>query len=141
MENRKVDAGVKADSTNPRFVLVVIQYAAQLDVKKLTNAIRSLRKDVTQRLDLNDFNFRIATEEDNRRISGYEHNSVTPFGLLEDVPIVVASPLRDLQFFWMGGGHVHLKLGMAFSDFCKATNPVVADISQPRTSFEDCEDD
>ena len=141
LENKKAPSycsGAEADEdpTNPKFVLVVLQYAATLDEKKLTNAIRALRKDVKSRLDDSKFDFRIASEEDNRVITGYEHNSVTPFGLLRPVPIVLSSALEPLKFFWMGGGHEHLKLGMAYSDFCRSLSPIVADISTPRTALE-----
>jgi len=135
LENKKVPSESN-DITNPRFVLVVIQYAAVLDVNKLKTAIRALRKDVKARLDESSFDFRIASEEDNREITGYEHNSVTPFGLLKPVPIFASAALETLKFFWMGGGHEHLKLGMAFSDFCRALSPIVADISRPRTAME-----
>jgi prolyl-tRNA editing enzyme YbaK/EbsC (Cys-tRNA(Pro) deacylase) len=137
MENRRAPAGDdNPDPTNPKFILVVLQYASTLDVKKLTNAVRALRSDVKNRLDETQFDFRIASEEDNRIITGYEHNSVTPFGLLKKVPIFAAAAIEPLKVFWMGGGHEHLKLAMAFSEFCGALHPVVADISQPRTNFE-----
>jgi len=138
LENKKVPPSDTTDPTNPKFVLVVIQYAATLDVKKLGTAIRALRTDVKSRLDESAFDFRIASADDNRDITGYEHNSVTPFGLLKpaDVPIVLSSALKPLKFFWMGGGHEHLKLGMAYSDFCKALAPIEADISQPRSALE-----
>lgn len=135
MENRKAPRD-DADSTNPRFILVVIQYAATLDVKKLTNTVRALRKDVKSRLDDSQFDFRIAAEDENRTITGFEHNSVTPFGILKPVPIFVSAALESLRFFWMGGGHVHLKLGMSSSEFCGALHPIIADISRPRTKLE-----
>jgi prolyl-tRNA editing enzyme YbaK/EbsC (Cys-tRNA(Pro) deacylase) len=116
MENRKQSGS---------FVLVVLQYAATLDVKALAVALK-----------VTNYDFRIADAADNDRITGYQHNSVTPFGLLNttmSVPIVLAAPIVPLRFFWMGGGHVNLKLGMAVSDFCKALNPIVADISQPKS--------
>jgi prolyl-tRNA editing enzyme YbaK/EbsC (Cys-tRNA(Pro) deacylase) len=115
---------------------VIVQYAAALDVKKLTNTVRSLRKDVKSRLDDTQFDWRIASEDDNRAITGFEHNSVTPFGLLQRVPIILSAKLEPLKFFWMGGGHVHLKLGVSFTEFCRALDPIIADISRPRTEFE-----
>ena len=39
MENKKVPADAKEDPTNPRFMLIVIQYEATLDVKKLATSI------------------------------------------------------------------------------------------------------
>lgn len=134
MENRK--AASSDDPTNPRFLLIIIQYAALLDVKKLTNSIRGLRSDVQNRLDESQFDFRIASEEDNRSMTGFEHNSVTPFGLLKSVPIIVSSDLLPLKFFWMGGGHVHLKLRVSLEEFCKSFNPILADVSRPRTIAE-----
>lgn len=149
LENRKVPEDAPDDPTNPRFLLVVLQYASILDVKKLTNTIRALRKDVKQRLDDSQFDFRIASESNNEKITGYSHNSVTPFGMkcqqegadtAPNVPIVLSQALIPLQFFWMGGGHVHLKLGMSVSDFCHALHPIIADISRPRTAAEELAD-
>lgn len=127
MENKQSDG---KDPTNPQFVLVVIQYMASLDTRKLASAIRSLRPNVKERLDYSQFDWRIADPADNDRLTGYSFNSVTPFGLKEQVPIVLTAAVLPLYFFWMGGGHVHLKLGMAVSDFVKGTNPIIADINQ-----------
>jgi prolyl-tRNA editing enzyme YbaK/EbsC (Cys-tRNA(Pro) deacylase) len=123
------------DPTYPKFVLVVIQYGATLDVKKLTATIRA-RRPVPTRYDVGRFDFRIASAEDNDRVTGYAHNSVTPFGLVTHgtVPVVLAQAIAELpqRFFWMGGGHVHLKLGVSVTDFQRALQPIVADISQER---------
>ncbi len=154
LENRKATTTCPYDPTNPRFVLVVIQYASILDAKKLITTIRQLRTDVTQRLDVSQFDFRIATESNNETITGYAHNSVTPFGMKcqqrqqkitsdDDshatnipVPIILSASLRPLHWLWLGGGHVHLKLGLSVSDFLHAFrhNLIVADISRPRIS-------
>lgn len=141
MENKKAGSsagGRPVDPTYPKFVLVVIQYAATLDVRQLVNAIRALRP-VKERYDENQFDFRIASEADNDRLTGYRHNSVTPFGLLasrEEITIVLSQAVIPLKFFWMGGGHVLLKLGMAVTEFCEALQPIVAPISQPRSEIE-----
>jgi prolyl-tRNA editing enzyme YbaK/EbsC (Cys-tRNA(Pro) deacylase) len=139
LENRKV---VQESPDNPRFVLVILQYAAALDTQKLCNVIRRLLP-VSKRLDVSKYDFRIAAVEDNDRITGYQHNSVTPFGLREPVRIVMTENVVQLGFFWMGGGHVHLKLGMATSEFCKALDTILGDISNPRlgqVSVADMED-
>jgi prolyl-tRNA editing enzyme YbaK/EbsC (Cys-tRNA(Pro) deacylase) len=136
MENRNSDDN-GSDPTNPKFVLVVIQYEASLDVRKLASAIRSLRPNVKDRLDYNQFDYRVASAEDNDRLTGFSFNSVTPFGLLEEIPIVLTAAVIPLNFLWMGGGHVHLKLGMSVSDFLRAINPIVADISQPRSGGDE----
>jgi prolyl-tRNA editing enzyme YbaK/EbsC (Cys-tRNA(Pro) deacylase) len=138
MDNKKVPADQPHDPTNPKFVLVVLQYAATMDNQKLINAVRALRP-VQDRLDGSQFDFRIASEQDNSTLTGYEFNSVTPFGLLQQdvVPIILSAAVFDLRFFWMGGGHVHLKLGMAVTDFCQALHPIVASVSHPRASGDD----
>ena len=134
MENRNSDG---SDPTNPKFVLVVIQYEASLDARKLASAIRSLRPCVKDRLDYNQFDYRVASADVNDRLTGFSFNSVTPFGLLKDIPIVLTAAVIPFNFLWMGGGHVHLKLGMSVSDFLRATNPIVADISQPRSGVDE----
>jgi prolyl-tRNA editing enzyme YbaK/EbsC (Cys-tRNA(Pro) deacylase) len=137
LENKKVTDKPELEDpvTNPRFMLVVIQYEATLDVKKLTTSIRKLRP-VAERLDESQFDLRVTSSEDNDRITGYAHNSVTPFGLKEQVPIILSSAIVPYGYFWMGGGHVHLKLGMAVSDFLKVPNVQVMDLSLPRRSEE-----
>eukprot|EP00591_Stephanopyxis_turris_P003549 CAMPEP_0195519482 /NCGR_PEP_ID=MMETSP0794_2-20130614/14862_1 /TAXON_ID=515487 /ORGANISM="Stephanopyxis turris, Strain CCMP 815" /LENGTH=245 /DNA_ID=CAMNT_0040648641 /DNA_START=123 /DNA_END=860 /DNA_ORIENTATION=+ len=141
MENRAYDskhARGKNDRTYSRFYLVVVQYTAEFNSRKLEVAIRSLRSMKEGRLTPNCFKFLVAKEEDNLRLTGYAHNSVSPFGILDTtIPIVLPSAVVDeLQssspIFWMGGGHVHLKLGMAINDFIRATNAIVADVTDPR---------
>lgn len=127
MDNKKSNG---SDPTNPKFVLVIIQYVKSLDNRKLASAIRSLRPNVVDRLDYSQFDWRLADEADNDRITGYSYNSVSPFGLKEQVPIVFTKDVVPLHFLWMGGGHKDLKLGMAVSDFIRATNCIVADISE-----------
>lgn len=139
MENKKW----KQDepNLNPRFVLVIVQYAATLNNKKLGNAIRTMRKNVLERIEESRFSFQIAASEDNDRLTGYKHNSVTPFGLLSsELVVVMSKELVDLKWFWMGGGHVDLKLKVATSEFIEKVKPVVADISDPRDGSADIED-
>jgi len=55
-------------------------------------------------------------------------------GMNEDVPIILSSAVADLGYFYMGGGHVHLKLGLSVSDFVdKVKNVKVMEVSVPRT--------
>jgi prolyl-tRNA editing enzyme YbaK/EbsC (Cys-tRNA(Pro) deacylase) len=144
LENKKVVAAPAnndrmMDRTNPKYILVVLQYAATLDVKKLITAIRAMRKNVHDRLDEHaDFDVRVASSEDNARLTGYEHNSVTPFGMLQpdQILVVLSKHVLPLRRFWMGGGHVNLKLSVTVSDFVHKSglNPLIADISNPRTT-------
>lgn len=134
MENKKVLSNDSDPKTNPQFVLVVIQYASTFSNKKLGTAIRSLRP-LHNRIDMSRFDFRIASSDDNDRLTGYKHNSVTPFGLLTDIPIVLTKEIVSRKYFWMGGGHVDLKLRVATSEFIEKIQPTIADISDPRDNF------
>ena len=134
LENKKVTDKPEMEDfkTNPRFMLVVLQYEAELDVKKLATSIRKLRP-VAERLDESQFDLRVADSADNDNITGYTFNSVTPFGLKEKVPIILSSAIVPLSYFWMGGGHVHLKLGMSVSGFTKLPHVQIMECSVPRT--------
>jgi len=66
----------------------------------------------------NNYKFMVASEEDNDRLSGYSHNSVSPFGMLsKHVPIIFpVEAAEEVDFVWMGGGHVDLKVGVSVGD-------------------------
>jgi len=134
MENKSFDASLN-DSNYSQFYLVILQYETSINNKKLKSEIRALRP-VKKRLDPSKFDFRLANEADNARLTGYSHNAVTPFGLLEDVPIVFSKGITDnsnmTPFVWMGGGHIHCKIGIAVKDFIKAKSPFVMDVTDPR---------
>ena len=142
LENKKVTDKPELEDakTNPRFMLVVLQYETTLDVKKLATSIRKLRP-VAERLEESQFDIRVASPEDNDRIIGYAHNSVTPFGLKEPVMIILSSSIVPQQYFWMGGGHVHLKLGISVLDFLKIPNVQVMDVSNPRKASSAIEEE
>lgn len=137
LENKKCPIG-KGSPTFPRFVMVVVQYEATLNVRKLSNAVRAL-KPVADRVDYSSFDFRVASSEDNDRLTGFKHNAVAPFGLVgkdnekDGMLMVLAEAIVPLRFFWMGGGHVRLKLGMSVPEFVAASGAIVADISEPRS--------
>jgi len=134
LENKRVTDETHNFWLHPRFVMVVLQYDSELSTVLLTKSIRRLRP-VEERLDPSSSNFdwRVADPEDNDRITGYKFNSVTPLGLNEEVPIILSSAVADLGYFWMGGGHVHLKLGLSVSDFVdKVKNVKVMEASTPR---------
>lgn len=133
LENKKVTDETYDFWLHPRFVMVVLQYDAELSTELLTKSIRKL-KPPADRLDPSQFDWRVADPEDNDRITGYQFNSVTPLGLNEEVPIILSSAIADLGYFWMGGGHVHLKLGLSVSDFVeKVKNVKILEASVPRT--------
>ena len=105
LENKKVTDATYNFDLHPRFVLVVLQYDAELSTDLLTKSIRRLQPNVAERLDASsNFDWRVADPADNDRITGYQFNSVTPFGLKEEVPIYLSQAVADIGYFWMGGG-------------------------------------
>lgn len=64
--------------------------------------------------------FRLAPEDVSARLTGYEHNAVSPVALADpNVPLVLSHHIAALQpdFFWLGGGEVDLKLGFSCRQF------------------------
>jgi prolyl-tRNA editing enzyme YbaK/EbsC (Cys-tRNA(Pro) deacylase) len=123
------------NETYSRFYLVVLQYETSINSKKLQSEIRALRP-LKNRLDPSNFEFRVASEEDNARVTGFSHNAVTPFGMMEHVPVILSKAIVECYdmtaFIWMGGGHIHCKLGMAVSEFVRVIKPLVLDVTDPR---------
>ena len=78
LENKQWRGTDEFDPANARFYLVVVQYAATFDAGRLRSALVERTK-----LPAKAFNFRVADEADNDRLSGFKHNAVTPFGFAE----------------------------------------------------------
>ena len=117
-----------------RFFLVIVQYTARLDTEALAKGLRALAGGAAPG---KAFNLRLAGEEDSARLTGYEHNAVTPVGVsgVQDgsLPLILASAVTALEppLFWMGGGEVDLKLGLDTAQFVRAYAPVVMDVTVP----------
>ena len=140
LENKAFDSNLVMndgpnDVTYAPFYMIVLQYDAAITTKKLQLEIMGLRP-LGKRIDSKKFDFRQASEEDNARLSGFTHNAVTPFGMLENVPVILAKAISDnenmTQFIWMGGGHVQLKVGMSVKEFVDAKQALVLDVTDPR---------
>lgn len=133
---------VTGDPTNSEFYMVIVQYQAKLDTELLVDLIYSLRPP-ERRLPRKRFHFRLANEADNDRLSGFTHNAISPFGMLENIPIVICKNVVDVQpsYIFMGGGKVDLKLGISVADFLRSTNAKVGRVSNLRADFVADEDD
>ena len=124
VENRSCKKLDCSDRTNSRFYLLVIRHDAVIDNLKLALEIRSLRPPGPGRLGPSQFDFQVV--DDTR--------TVTPFGMKDGtVPVVLAkdvvTEMSKPKFIWMGGGHEHVKLGMALDEFLKGTDAIVADVT------------
>ncbi|KAL7503050.1 hypothetical protein ACHAXN_000903 [Cyclotella atomus] len=127
----------EADPTNSQYYLVVVQYVESINTTKLASELRGLRPAGSSRLDPKYFtDMRLAPEDVSEKLTGYGHNGVSPFGMLDaSIPVIVCKSVLNVRpkFVWMGGGHKDLKLGMAVSEFVNALNAIVLDVSEPRT--------
>lgn len=131
------NATKETDPTNSQYYLVVVQYVESINTNKLSSELRGLRPPGSSRLDSKYFSdMRLAPEEVSEKLTGYGHNGVSPFGMLEkSIPIIICKSILSVRpmFIWMGGGHKDLKLGMAVSEFVNALDAIVLDVSEPRT--------
>jgi prolyl-tRNA editing enzyme YbaK/EbsC (Cys-tRNA(Pro) deacylase) len=113
-------------------------FAAKFDAELLRDLIHGLRP-AASRLPRKRFHFQLADEEVSNKLSGFSHNAVSPFGMVSDIPIVICRRCTEVQpaYLFMGGGEVDLKLGISVSDFLRATNAIVGELSTPRALSAD----
>jgi prolyl-tRNA editing enzyme YbaK/EbsC (Cys-tRNA(Pro) deacylase) len=119
------------DPTDSRYYCVIVQYATRFDAELLKDVIHVLRKP-TERIQRNKFHFKLASEDDSFRISGFKHNAITPFGLKLQIPFVLCSRIVETapDWFYMGGGQIDVKLGMPTKDFIRSMKPIIGRISK-----------
>lgn len=92
--------------------------------------IQGLRPPET-RLPRKKFHFRLASEEDNARLSGFEHNGIAPFGLHEKIPMVVSDQCLNVTnpaALFLGGGKPDVKLVVPIQDLIRAGGAIVGRI-------------
>lgn len=121
-----------SDPLDSRYYLVLVQYIAKVNVKKLEEAVRNL-KPPNERLPAARFKFRLAENESGLSLTDFPKNGVSPFGCLSPVPIIISAASTKCRYLWMGAGHPWLKIGATTSELLKALCPIaVADVSDPR---------
>ncbi|KAL3693182.1 hypothetical protein R1sor_006833 [Riccia sorocarpa] len=128
MVNSQAPDNIKdcSDRNNSKYYLIVIQYTARLNAEKVRQFVYSLNNG---RLPKKKINMRLAPEAESNALTGFEHNAVTPFGMLTNIPVILSDAIVRLQpeFFWLGGGEVDLKLGIRTQDFIRILDPFIAD--------------
>lgn len=119
-----------------KYWLVIVQYSSRLDVEMLRTIVHRHHKGLLSRAKIN---MRLVSEEKSNELSGFTKNAVTPVGMKTQLPIVLAKDIADLDIdeFWIGGGEVDLKIGMAVSDFIKAYGPVIVPLGGPGLGSKD----
>lgn len=137
----KEESGSLFDSSDPKYVAVVVQYEAKIDDGALADKIHALAlKAGTERLPRKRFKFQLAAEDVSDRLTGFIHNAVTPFGMKAPIPVIVCQRVLDVKppFIYLGGGAVDMKLGISLSDLVSSTGAVsIGYISRPRSGADD----
>ena len=121
--------GELADVRNPRFFLVVVQYAHRFDIDRTkawfveANAGELAKSRIKPRL---------ASSEDSERLTGYVHGGVTPVAMATpELPILLSHRIVLLRpaIFYLGAQDVDLKVCLRVQDFMQCFKPAVADIT------------
>lgn len=113
---------------------IVHRCAAKFDAELLRDLIHGLRAH-ENRLPRKRFHFQLADEKLSNILSGFNHNGVSPFGLLTPIPIIICSRCLAVKppYLYMGGGEIDVKLGISVCDFLRSTGAIVGEISSRRT--------
>jgi len=128
MENTKLDG--TADPGRVRCIAVIVQYVAKLHKEKLMEVVRSI--EATRGLPTlgrKQYNMRLLEGEACAHLTGFGHNAVTPLGLA--MPVVLSDRITELPsgVFWLGGGHVVLKLRISVDEARSVLKATVADVT------------
>ncbi|KAL0484642.1 pgk [Acrasis kona] len=119
-----------ADRNNCKYYCIVLQYTARLHSDKITRFVSKLNKG---KLSNQSFNFRLADEKEQEKLTGFGHNAVVPIGMVNDkIPVIISEKITKLspyQYFWMGAGEVDWKLEVDVQEFVKTVGAFVADVT------------
>lgn len=116
---------------------VSLQYVSAIQAELLKKHVLSIETSEGTFLSRSQCNMRLASEKDSARLTGFVHNAVSPVGLSEALPIIVASEIANLQFVWLGGGEPDLKLGMSVPQFVAAYKAAVINVSNQNRTVDE----
>lgn len=89
LENKSCSGDGGRTALDSRFVCVVVQYVSKFSSDDLATGLASMGQasglDVTK----GSFAFQMADQETAHRLSGFEFNALTPFGMKTEVPVRV----------------------------------------------------
>lgn len=141
---RPGESETEANWRNPEYVLAIVQYTAKLHKERLVSTLHqrylhllnssSISPSTEHKpLSKKQFNLRLAPNEENERITGYAHNSVTPLRLRLPVPLLLPSSLLELSGnnFALGGGEVDVKLRIGLKDVVEKLGAWIGDFTLP----------
>ena len=130
LENTKCVNPDNSDPNNAKFYCIVMQYTTKLSSDKVMRFLRELNEN---KLGKRQFYFRLAREEDQVRLTGYKFNAVSPVGMTEYVPIILAKSIvsQKLGSIFLGGGEIDVKLRVSVQEFIDQVKPLIADVTDP----------
>ena len=127
MENTKLESD---EEGRVRSVLVVVQYVAKLHKEKLIKAVQAIEAARgLPALGKKQYNMRLLEGAACQVMTGFGHNAVTPLKL--DLPMILSDGIAGLPSgqFWLGGGHVDLKLRLQVEEAVRVMQMTVADVT------------
>eukprot|EP00124_Ichthyophonus_hoferi_P003612 Ihof_evm5s324 gene=Ihof_evmTU5s324 len=83
-----------SDPCNSRYYCVVVQYITKLNTDTLGKYIQSLK---TPRLPNKNYTMRLAKPEDSLALTGFDNNGVSPYGMKNNMPIILSQAIRNLK--------------------------------------------
>ncbi|KAL9658743.1 hypothetical protein ABK040_005898 [Willaertia magna] len=133
LENSKCPNQDNSNPKNPKNYLVIIQYTAKFNSKKLIKVVRDLNGG---KLGKKQFVYSLADNQKAFDLTGFEFNGVSPIPLPTHehykIPIFIDKKIMDLECgqFWIGGGAEDWKILFNCDEFAKIMNPCfVCDIT------------
>ncbi len=63
------------------------------------------------------FHLRLVENSESAELTGYKYNEVEPFQMKTQMTIILSKQISELDFFWLGAGHVDLKVRVATQEF------------------------
>ena len=122
-------AGELADPRNPRWFLVVVQYAARFNADKTKAWFVEANGGELPKSRIKP---RLASAADSERLTGYRHGGVTPVAAATpELPILLSHRVVQLRpaIFFLGAQDVDLKVCLRVQDFMERYRPAVADVT------------
>ncbi|KAI9277756.1 YbaK/aminoacyl-tRNA synthetase-associated domain-containing protein [Sporodiniella umbellata] len=127
LENTRCTHKDISDPLYSRYYCVITQYVAPVNTQKLLNYCRSLKnKEISKK----NYNFRLADPEVSLDLTGFEKGGVSPFGMKQPIPVILAESVTKLKpsVIYLGAGHIDWKLGVPIDTFIKSTNCFITDL-------------
>ena len=106
----------KPTATQPRrYAACLVLATTRLDVNRAVRKQMGVRK------------ASFASLEESEQATGMISGGVTPFGLPDEIPILIDSRISGPRTVWLGGGSRSLKIGVAADDLAKLPNASVVE--------------